>query len=410
VRAPILLVIGILCAAAGSCAAKEDVAPHSRASMLMDVRTGAVLSESNADARLPIASTTKIMTAIVIVEKGNLNDLVTVSKHAAETPDSPLTLLEGETVPLRDLLHAILMRSANDAAVAAAEHIAGSESKFVEMMNKEAAELGAVNTHFANPHGLDAPGHYSSARDLAIITRYALCHDAINRVLVSPPVVIDRSISKENALIPNRNQFLKEFDGADGVKTGYTSKAGHCFVGSATRRGWRLISVVLDSTDPTKQTADLLSWGFDNFRLVTVGRRDQVMGEARVDGGNPASCGAALAGDLCVVVRRRLAGRLKTKLECSDAKPPLDVGERIGKMVVMLDGKQIASSALVSDRVVDKALFCLPPFKLVALVGLALGMVFAARYVGSTSQTNGRPRRRFKKNVRRVYRAGEGDG
>jgi D-alanyl-D-alanine carboxypeptidase (penicillin-binding protein 5/6) len=398
------------CSLLATSAAVDEQTPHSVASILIDAKTGTVLRESNADQRLPIASTTKIMTAILIVEHGNLNDIVTVSKHAAATEDSPLALLPGETVPLRDLLSAVLMRSANDASVAAAEHVAGSESEFVEMMNKRAADLGAINTHFVNPHGLDAPNHYSTARDLAIIARYALRHDVINQVLVSPPVIIDRSLSQDNALIPNRNKFLQQFDGADGVKTGYTKEAGHCFVGSATRHGWRLISVVLNSTDCMAETAAALSWGFRSFRLVTLGRRDEIVGEAKIEGGAPRSCGAVLGRDLCVVVPRDSSERVKTQLSYAAPKPPIRAGERIGKITATLAGHPIASVPLLSDRRIEKGLFYLPSLKLVALVLLALGTVLAARYVSTTAKTDGRTRRRLKKNVRRAYRPWEGDG
>jgi D-alanyl-D-alanine carboxypeptidase (penicillin-binding protein 5/6) len=383
--------------------------PTSAASIAIDANNGTVLCEQNARKRLPMASTTKIMTAILIAEHGDLDDLVTISKRASETPYSPLTLLPNEKVPLRDLLHAILMRSANDAAVAAAEHIAGSEPEFVKMMNAKARELGAKHTHFCNPNGLYVKDHYTTAYDLALIARQALKYDVINEVLVSPSVVIDRSISKENALIPNKNRFLEMFDGADGVKTGYTKEAGHCFVGSATRNGMRLITVVLNSSDYLTETANFMTWGFDNFEIVKLCDAGKPYDHVSVLGGRPGRVNAIAPDGVFAVVRKGRADRLKTETIVDIVELPVEEGKPIAHVEMSLDGKLIGTAALVAPCPITKSLIYLPPVRLIVLLGLALGSIYGARYVTATPETNGRARRRVKKGVRRDYRSWEGD-
>ena len=383
--------------------------PTSAASILIDANNGTVLCEKNAHARLPMASTTKIMTALLIAEYGKLDEVVTISKHASETPYSPLTLVPGEKVPLRDLLHAILMRSANDAAVAAAEHIAGSEPAFVKMMNAKARELGAKDTHFCNPNGLYVKGHYTTAYDLAQIARYALKYDVIDEVLVTPSVVIDRSISKQNALIPNKNRFLEKFEGADGVKTGYTKEAGHCFVGSATRNGYRLISVVLNSTDYLTETSNLMTWGFDRFEVVKLGEPGQTYGRVTVPGGRPKRVAAIAPDGVIAIVRKGHADSVKAKTIVDDVELPLEKGHPIAHVQILVDGKPIGTAALVAPCPISKSPIYLPPVRLIVLIGLALGSIYGARYVTTTPETDGRARRRVQKSVGRDYRSWEGD-
>ncbi|HLJ55088.1 MAG TPA: D-alanyl-D-alanine carboxypeptidase family protein, partial [Chthonomonadaceae bacterium] len=216
---------------------------QSASAILIDASSGQVLYEMNADVERPMASTTKIMTALLFCEAVPDDAIVTASERACKVRDSSLHLKLGEKVKAHDLLRAILMRSANDGCVAAAECAAGSESAFVDRMNARAAQLGALHTHFMNPHGLHDPNHYTTARDLATIGRAAMQVPRIEEVVRTEKTRIDRSINKQDITMRNHSHFLGHYPGADGIKTGWTIPAGHCYVGSATINGWRLISV-----------------------------------------------------------------------------------------------------------------------------------------------------------------------
>lgn len=239
--------------------------------LVMEAGSGRVLYSKNATVKRSIASTTKIMTAIVALENGNLDDVVTVSRKAAGTGGSVINLGTGQQFTLNELLHGMLICSGNDAAVAIAEHIGGDTENFAAMMNRKAKELGAMDSAFVTPHGLDAPGQYSTAYDLAVITRYALK----NPVFAS--IVSTSSTYIPGQQLYNTNELLGAYPGADGVKTGYTGKAGRCLVASADRDGMRLISVVLGS--PTRYrraeaSKILLDYGFKNYvlhRLIKAG-------------------------------------------------------------------------------------------------------------------------------------------
>lgn len=238
----------------------------------MDVKTGKVLYQKDADFRLPPASTTKITTAIVTLESGRKpKELLTVTKGATRVPASKLYLQPGQTISIEDLLYGVLLSSANDAAMVLAETIGGSVEGFAEMMTYKAHEIGATNTHFSNPHGLTAPDHYSTARDLAVIFRYAMNNPTFRQI-------VQTKISSVKSIVPgrkkartrlisvrNHNRLLWNFDGAIGGKTGYTHAAQKCFVGAVERDGATLIVSLLGSRDLWGDTRRLLEYGFQNY-------------------------------------------------------------------------------------------------------------------------------------------------
>ena len=238
--------------------------------VLMDVNSGKVLWGRNPDTHREIASTTKIMTAILLIEKGRQTDLVTAPPGIDKVEESSLHLTPGETIPLHDLLYAMLLRSANDTAVAGADYIAGSVPAFADLMNAKAKDIGATNTHFVTANGLYDPNHYSTAADLAKITRYAVLNlPEFNQIVRTQNYKVERSIHKDDSWVKNTaSKFLKEFPGADGVKTGYIHQAGHCFVGSATRNGWRMIAVALNSNQCREDVESILAYGFHNYRRI----------------------------------------------------------------------------------------------------------------------------------------------
>lgn len=249
-----------------------------RAAILIDSSTGKILYQKDPDLRLPPASTTKIVTAILTLESGrSLKNLLTVSKTATRVPATKLYLRPGQTLTIEDLLYGLLLSSANDAAVVLAEGIGGSIDHFAEMMTKKANEIGATNSHFTNPHGLTAPDHYSTARDLALLFRYAMKNATFREIVqtkissVSSHMLVRKRPVARRISVRNHNRLLWNFDGALGGKTGYTLAAQKCFVGAVQRNGVTLIVSILGSRDQWGDTRKLLEYGFDNYQTLKAG-------------------------------------------------------------------------------------------------------------------------------------------
>jgi D-alanyl-D-alanine carboxypeptidase len=244
----------------------------------MDAATGKILYQKEAELRLPPASTTKVMTAIMVLESGRkLSESLTVSKEATRVPASKLYLRPGQILTIQDLLYGILLASANDASMVLAEGIGGSVEHFAELMTKRAHELGATNSHFTNPHGLTAPDHYSSARDLAQLFRYAMKNATFREIVqtkissVSSSSVVRKKTVARRISVRNHNRLLWNFDGAIGGKTGYTNAAQKCFVGAVVRNGVTLIVSILGARDLWGDSRQLLEFGFDNYQVLKAG-------------------------------------------------------------------------------------------------------------------------------------------
>nr|WP_229724927.1 D-alanyl-D-alanine carboxypeptidase family protein [Paenibacillus abyssi] len=243
------------------------------AAALIDVESGRILYTQRGDERTKIASLTKIMTAIVAIEQGKLSDIVKVSKQAAGKEGSSIYLEHNEEMSLHDMLYGLMLRSGNDAATAIAEHVGGSQQGFVHLMNEKAQWLGLDNTHFMNPHGLDHENHYSSANDLAKLTAYALKNETFRDIVKTK----SKKVTNRDYSWINKNKMLSMYDGADGVKTGYTTQALRCLVSSATRGGQQLAAVTLNDRDDWVDHRKLLDWGFEHYPLQTVVKQDQVV-------------------------------------------------------------------------------------------------------------------------------------
>jgi len=256
---------------------------NATAAVLVDAATGRVIFEQNADEALAPASTTKVLTALLVLENvPDLSKTVTLPDDFANVGESSIYLEPGDTYTFIDLLHALLLRSANDAAQALAIGVAGTEAAFVDMMNVRVEELGLENCHFENPHGLDGETHLSSAYDLAMITAEATKIDLFNQIVATKEYTIIKEDGSELPLY-NHNQFLDYgYEGADGVKTGYTSKSGSCLIASATRDGLRLISVVLNAQGHYEETAKMMDYGFEKYEAVDLGTKGDVVGTVRV--------------------------------------------------------------------------------------------------------------------------------
>ena len=250
--------------------------------ILMDAATGRVLYEKDPDSRSLIASTTKIMTALVICEQCNVLDRVRIPKEAVGIEGSSMYLLEGEILTVQELLYGLMLHSGNDAAVALAIYCGGTVEGFAELMNDKARQLGLHSTHFENPNGLDSPGHYSTARDLAVLSAYAM-ENPIFRQTVST-----KAVTVGQRYLRNHNKLLWQIDGADGIKTGYTKASGRILVSAAIRDGRRLIAVTINAPNDWSDHAVLLEQGFANYSHRQIVHRGQQIGTLQIAGGQNA--------------------------------------------------------------------------------------------------------------------------
>ncbi|WP_169081855.1 D-alanyl-D-alanine carboxypeptidase family protein [Paenibacillus sp. PL91] len=248
---------------------------NARASALIDVESGRLLYSSNGDKSMRIASLTKIMTAIVAIDHGKLTDMVKTSKRAVGKEGSSIYLQLGEEMSLLNMLYGLMLRSGNDAATAIAEHVGGSEEGFVHLMNEKATFLGLKQTQFKNPHGLDEDGHFSSANDLAKLTAYALKNDVFAEIVSTKVKKVPNPHEKWEYSYTNKNKMLTMYEGADGVKTGYTKKSLRCLVSSATRHGQQLAAVTINDSDDWSDHRKMLDWGFGHYPLQEIATKGQ---------------------------------------------------------------------------------------------------------------------------------------
>ena len=259
-----------------------------QAAILVNGNTGTILYEKNAFRQMDPASLTKMMTAILVIEAGHLHREVGISSHAAYVEGSKLHVRPGQRYTVLDLLRGLLMRSGNDAAIALAEADAGSVERFVDEMNAKAQQLGAFNTAFQNPNGLTGSGHYTNAYDLSLIARAAMKLRLFREIVSSKEQEIVERVAGDKRTIRTTNRLLYEFPGADGIKTGTTNAAGKCVVASATQSGYRLIAVVLKSSNRWRDAESLLAWGFSAWSDEKLFHRGQRVADASVVGGREA--------------------------------------------------------------------------------------------------------------------------
>ena len=249
-----------------------------QSAVVMERSSHRILFAKNSDAHLPMASTTKIVTALTVLNHANLDDVVEVSPKAVGIEGSSIYLRAGEHLTVKELLYGLMLRSGNDSAVALALHVAGSVEAFAEMMNETARAAGCVDSNFVNPHGLHDNDHYTSAHDLAVLTSVALENEDFREIVSTKTVRISNEGMEYDRVLVNKNKLLSNFTDADGVKTGYTKKAGRCFVGSATRDGMQVVVVVLNCGPMFEETADMLNTAFANYHLETVVPQNKVCG------------------------------------------------------------------------------------------------------------------------------------
>jgi len=315
--------------------------------VLLDGRTGRLMYARAPHARRPPASTTKILTALLVAESLTPASVVVIGPRAsAERSGSAIGLEAGERWSVGDLMRALLMHSANDAAVALAEGVAGSVEAFTAQMNARAAALGARNTHLVTPHGRYDPRHFSSAYDLALIARAALARPWIAEIVQSQTWPLRRG---KGRLLINTNKLLWQYAGADGVKTGWIAESGPTLVASATRGGWQLIAVVLNSPEVFADAAALLTYGFGGFERLRAGTAGDAVRTVSVPGARQ-PLHAVLAEDAVVVVRR--GAGVVPRVELSRATAPIGAGEVVGTVAYVSDGIEVGRVSLVAAEAV----------------------------------------------------------
>ena len=315
--------------------------------ILMDAATGRVLYERNADTQSLIASTTKIMTALVICEQCNVMDRIRIPKEAVGIEGSSMYLREGEIFTVQELLYGLMLHSGNDAAVALAIYCGGTVEGFAQLMNDKARQLGMRNSHFENPNGLDAPEHYSTARDLAILATYAMENPIFYKTVSAKNITIN------GRYLRNHNKLLWQVEGADGVKTGYTRAAGRILVSSATRDGRRLVAVTINAPDDWRDHAQLLNQGFSAFEIQRIVENGEIVGFVEIAGGQSGVAQLLAAEDFDYP----LSPEETTSLLIPGAGfvyAPIAEGAEAGYAYVCIDEKPVAKIPVVYGETIEK--------------------------------------------------------
>lgn len=334
--------------------ARAELAVSAKAAILMHADSGRVLYEKNADEHMLIASTTKIMTAIVVLEHCELDDLVEVDSRSAGIEGSSMYLKAGESYTVEDLLYGLLLVSGNDAASALALHVADSMEEFAELMNAKAAELGMTESSFKNAHGLDEEGHYSTARDMAKLTAYCMGNEDFARIAGT----VSHTVGEQTLV--NHNRLLREYDGCLGLKTGYTMAAGRTLVTCAERDGARYVCVTLNDPDDWDDHKALYDWAFANYSFAEVIPAG-LSYEVPLISGAEMTAPAETEGAAYALIQNGESYDMELELPAF-AFAPISEGERAGRAVACSDGQEIASVRIVysEDVEVDRELKLTP--------------------------------------------------
>lgn len=336
--------------------AQADIDLQAKSALLMDWTTGTVLFEKNPHQKLPMASITKVMTVLLTleaIERGeiSLEDPVEVSRYAAGMGGSTVFLAKGEVFPVSTMLKAVIMASANDASVALAEKIAGSHQGFVDKMNERAKQLGMINTNFKNSHGLPSEGQASTAYDVALMSSQLVRHPLFFKWSTT---WLDY-MRDEKTMIVNTNRLVRFYDGCDGIKTGFTSEAGHCVAASAIRDNMRLISIIMSAPNSKirfAEAAKLLDYGFANYKLMPVVQSGQVIRQGvLVLGGKETKIDGLVGKSISLLAKTGEKYDFKQEVEMeSKLYAPIQKGQKIGSLLILKDGKTVSQTDIEADR------------------------------------------------------------
>lgn len=343
-----------------------NLANNAKSSIMIEASSGQIIYEKNKDEQLPMASMTKMMTMLLIMENidsGNLkwDEKVTASEYAASMGGSQIFLEVGEVMTVEDLVKGIAIASGNDAAVAMAERIGGTEGEFVKMMNKRAKDLGLVNTNFENACGLDSDNHYSSAYDMAIIARELVKYDKILEFTGTYEDYLRKDTDNSFWLV-NTNKLVRYYQGVDGLKTGYTDKSGYCITTTAKRNNLRFITVVMgeeSSAIRNSETTAMLDYGFNTYQVDTLVNKNQIIGNKKILLGVKDDVSIVSMKDVNVL-NSKLGNKrnVKYEVEIDDIKAPVKVGDVVGKIKVIEDGDIIMEvDATVLEDVSKASIF-----------------------------------------------------
>lgn len=342
----------------------EYVAPEitAKSAIVIEASTGKVLYNKHAEERRYPASTTKIMTLITALEYGKLDDVVTASENAASTEGSSLWLESGEQLTLLDMLYGVMLISGNDATVAVAEHISGSVENFAKQMTAKAHSIGALNSNFTNSSGLPDEAHYTTAHDLAKITAYGYKNPLFTQIVSTKHKVIPWPGKDFDRDLYNENKLLWLYDGANGVKTGYTDAAGRCLVSAANREGIQIIAVVLDSEYMWEDSIKLLDFGYSKLTKQAFVRKDDLLKTIAVNEGKAGQVRLLAANDIVLPVADNELDKFTTIIDApSKVVAPVTVGQKLGTVRVMYDNVEVGTTDLIADRTVERKSF----FKLI---------------------------------------------
>ena len=347
--------------------AEEDLISNARSGLLMEISTGNILYEKNIHEQVSVASMTKMMSQILIleaVESGKIKweDKVKVSKNAADFGGSQIWLTAGEVMTVKDLMKGISMASANDATVALAEYIAGSEEEFVKMMNNKAKELGLKNTNFVNSTGLDVDNHYSSSYDLALIARH---------LLLEHPTILEFSKVYEDYLrvdtpnkfwLVNTNKLVRFYEGADGLKTGHTDAAKYCMAVTSKRSDMRLLAVVLGEETAAirnEETSKLLDYGFNNYKIQILKNKTDIIDEIKVNKANQDKISIIPKNDVSILLKKNEnQSEYSYETKINELNLPIKSGDTVGNLLVKdNNGKIVKEAELTVEKDISKISF-----------------------------------------------------
>lgn len=345
------------------CVNAEDLVPNAKSAILIEESTGKILYEKNSDEKRAPASMTKVMSMLLIMEaldnkQISLNDEVTISQNAADMGGSQLFLQPNQTAKVEDLLKGIAVASGNDAVVAMAEKIAGSEEKFVDMMNKKAKELGLKNTQFKNPHGLDEEGHYTSAHDMAIMAKELIKHKNI----LNYTSIYEEYLTKSDGTklwMVNTNKLVKFYKGVDGLKTGFTQTAGYCLTATAMKNNTRLISVVMGedtSANRSTDTVNLLNYGFNSYKVNTIIKKEKNIAKVKVNKGKEDKVYIRTKENVNELLNvNEKAKKYILVPEVKNITAPVKVGEKVGILKIKYQNKVVKEVDLTVSKNIKKA-------------------------------------------------------
>ena len=340
-----------------------NLAENAKSAIIIEASSGKIIFEKNADERLAMASMTKMMTLLLImenIENGNLtwDEMITTSENAASMGGSQIFLQVGEQMSVEDMVKGICIASGNDASVAMAERIGGTEENFVQMMNDKAKELGLNNTHFENAYGFDGEEHYSSAYDMAMIAKELVKHEEILEFSGTYEDYL-RKDTENSFWLVNTNKLVRYYSGVDGLKTGYTDKAMYCLTATALKNNMRLITVVMgepDSATRSSETAAMLDYGFNTYQIDMILSSDTVLDKVKVSLGNEEYVEVVPKEDISVLNNKAGTKRsVEYKVNLEDIKAPVKVGDKVGQIDVYEDGNIIMSVDATVKQDVSKA-------------------------------------------------------